>query len=557
VVTTRVRCLRLGLLVAGFSVLTSVLTWPLVAHLWDHVIDVSVYGPVGAMWRQDVFLTLWILSWGTHALSTDPTQLWHANVLRPMAMPLAGSEHLLGYQWLFAPLYLTTGNPVLAQQLIIFLTFVFTGVAMALLVREVTGSEPAAWVAGCALAFCPWRFGELSRVQMLGTFYLPLVVLCLARYLRRADWRALAGMSVCLVLQALTSFYLGYFAFAIVGLLLLPSLLRRSLTVRQVVSITLALGVAGALLIPIGLPYARLRAAGVIPTDPYADPSVLAFFLSARPWLSVPRSLGVVVIGLGLLGCRRLQREMWPGRAALLTLAAGGYVLVLGPALPIGGRLIPLPYRILGWFVPGLSAVRYPMRFGLLIVLAVTLLAGRGVAYVAEQLRHRTRGAAIAGGFAVIVAIALLVEARTFPGGRIALMPVAVGTTVPPVYGWLRDHGDGGVVVEVPVGDDTFRGYYRDTVYMYFSTYHWQPLVNGFTGYPAPESSAARATARRLPDPAALQWLRAATNLRWVVVHRAQLDPAAQGAWSAVESRWHKAAEFGGDVVLDVASPPA
>jgi hypothetical protein len=92
---------------------------------------------------------------------------------------------------------------------------------------------------------------------------------------------------------------------------------------------------------------------------------------------------------------------------------------------------------------------------------------------------------------------------------------------------------------------------------MYFSTYHWQPLVNGFTGYPAPESSAARATARRLPDPAALQLLRATTHLRWVVVHRAQLDPAAQSAWNAVESRWHKAAEFGGDVVLDVASPPA
>ena len=554
-VTTRVRFLRFGLLIAGFSTLTVALTWPLAAHLWDHVIDVSCFGPVGAMWRQDIFFTMWVLAWGTHALTTDPAQLWNANVLRPMAMPLAGSEHMLGYQWLFAPLYLTTNNPVFAQQLIVFLTFVFTGVAMALLVREVTGSEPAAWVAGCALAFCPWRYGELSRVQMLGTFYLPLVVLCLARYLRGTDWRALAVMCVCLVLQALTSFYLGYFAFAIVGLLLLPSLLTRALTMRQVTSITVALIVAAAILVPFSLPYTQLRAAGVIPTDPYADPGAMAFFLLARPWLNVPRSLGFVAIALALLGCRRLKHELWPGRAALLTLAAGGYVLALGPALPVSGRLIPLPYRILGWFVPGLSAVRYPMRFGLLLAFAVALLAGRGVASVAEQLRFRTRGPLLTVLFAVVATAALVMEARTFPGGRVALTPVAVGNAVPPVYHWLRDHGDGGVVVEVPAGDDTFKGYYRETVYMYFSTYHWLPLVNGFTGYPTPESTAARATARRLPDATALQSLRATTDLRWVVVHRAQLDPAAQSAWLAAGQQWHKAAELGGDVVFDVASP--
>jgi len=549
--TTGVRCVRLGLLLAGFTLLTIVLTWPLCGHLWDHVIDASIFGPVGAMWRQDVFLTMWILAWGAHALGTDPTQLWHANVLRPMEMPLAGSEHMLGYQWLFAPLYLTTNNPVFAQQLVIVLTFVFTGVAMALLVREVTGSEPAAWVGGCALAFCPWRFGELTRVQMLGTFYLPLAVLCLARYLRGGGWRALAAMAVCVVLQALTSFYLGYFAFAVIGFLLLPSLLARTLTLRQVASIALALGAAAVLLIPVSLPYTRLHAAGVIPADPYADPSALAFFLSARPWLRVPRSLGYVAIGLALLGCRRLRHEVWPGRAALLTLAAGGYVLALGPALPIGGHLIPLPYRILGWVVPGLSAVRYPMRFTLLSVFAVALLAARGVASVTEQLRNRTQGAAVA----MLAAIALLLEARTFPGGHILLTPVAVGNTVPPIYGWLHDHGNGGVVVEVPVGDDTFRGYLREAIYMYFSTYHWQPLVNGFTGYPAPESIAARASARRLPDLAALDTLRATTNARWVLVHRAQLDPAAQAAWQAAEPPWRTAAEFGGDVVFDVASP--
>ena len=548
---------RLGLLTVAFLAAAIWLTWPLGRHLWDHIVDARMFGPDGAMWRQDVFLTIWIMAWGTHALTTDPTQLWHANILRPMSAALAGSENMLGYQWLFAPLYLTTGNPVFATQTIVLLTFVLTGVATALLVEELTDSTYAGWVAGCIVAFSPWRFGEMSRVNLLGTFYLPMIVLCLSRYLRSGRRRYLPVMSAALVLQALTSYYLGYFAFATIGLLLLPSLATRSLTRRQWLSIAAAVATAVAMLVPFSLPYVRLQAAGVIPSDPYADPMVLAFFLSARPWMrfftpGYEVYLGATALALAAVGCRRLRRELWPGRAALLSLAMGGYVLALGPALPLGHMMIPLPYRILTWVIPGLSAVRYPMRFGLLVVLAVALLAGRGVAAIIALLPRHGWHTYAKLTLVAVASVAVMLEARTYVGAHVLVMPVPVGRSVPPVYSWLRTHGNSETCVEVPVGDDTFPGFYRESWYMYVSTYHWQPLINGFTGHPTRDSTEMRAVARELPDAAALATLRAHTHLRWVIVHLADLSPPARAMWQNAAATWRTAAQFGSDIVFDV-----
>jgi hypothetical protein len=548
---------RFGL---GFSLLSVVLTWPLASHLWDHVIDPRAFGPVGNWWRQDVFLNLWILAWGTHVLITDLGRMWQGNALYPMAQSLAGSEHMLGYQWLFAPLYLLTENPVFAAQSIVLLSFAFTGTSMALLGWRVTGRTLAGWVAGWLFAFSAWRFGELARVQLLGTFYLPLIVLCLFQFCHSGKRNALVGAGVLLVLQSLTSLYLGYFAFFTVGLLLLPAAFTRSCTVWQWLAIVVALCLAAAVLVPFSLPYSRLQAAGTIPSDAYANPMAVEFFLSARPWgryftAGSENYLGFGALFLTLFGCRRAGLEPWPGRIAWLTLAIGGFALSLGPALPMGQTLLPLPYQILGWFVPGLTALRYPLRFALLVSFAIALLAGRGVVVAMNWIERRDKGRVVCRWLGCALLGAVLLESRMVSDVSVRLEKVPAGSTVAPVYRWLRENGEGGVCVEVPVGEDDFPGWLRESRYMYFSTYHWLPIINGFTGHPAPESTAARRLARRLPDRAVAEKLRNSLGLRWIVLHRDELSPESLRRWQLDDSLgWHAAAEFGGDVVLDLAA---
>ena len=61
---------------------------------------------------------------------------------------------------------------------------------------------------------------------------------------------------------------------------------------------------------------------------------------------------------------------------------------------------------------------------------------------------------------------------------------------------------------------------------MYFSTYHWLPTVNGYTGYFPASYLALRSQAARLPDPEALQTLVDCAAVRWIVLHLGAETPA-------------------------------
>src|SRR5262245_41133077 len=100
---------RLGMVVA-MGALAVWATWPLASCLSRCLVDPSLAPPlVAPAIRPDIDLTQWILAWTTHALTTDPTQLFHANIFHPAAASLTSSEHLLGALPIYLPLALLTG----------------------------------------------------------------------------------------------------------------------------------------------------------------------------------------------------------------------------------------------------------------------------------------------------------------------------------------------------------------------------------------------------------------------------------------------------------------
>ena len=90
-------------------VLPAVILWalgPLVVHAWDHVVDTrALYRELWPTIEPDVWLQIWILSWGAHVLPIDPWSLYQANAFHPTASALARSDHLLGILPIYAPAY--------------------------------------------------------------------------------------------------------------------------------------------------------------------------------------------------------------------------------------------------------------------------------------------------------------------------------------------------------------------------------------------------------------------------------------------------------------------
>jgi hypothetical protein len=203
-VTTR--SLRIA---AAYACIAVVMTWPLAL-----VIDKEIAWDLG-----DPVFNAWVLMWTggqvLRALGGDWSALhdyWNGNIFHPSGLTIAYSEHLAPQMLQSLPILASTGNVVLAYNLLFLSTFVFAGLGTYLLVRDLTGRPAAAFLAGLAFAYAPYRVPQFSHLQVLSTFWIPLALLGFRRYFETGRTRALAGGATALALQNLScGYYLLYF----------------------------------------------------------------------------------------------------------------------------------------------------------------------------------------------------------------------------------------------------------------------------------------------------------------------------------------------------------
>ncbi|HET9494983.1 MAG TPA: hypothetical protein VFR15_12200, partial [Chloroflexia bacterium] len=207
--TARRRWLEPAAVTLYFTALTVVMTWPWTLYIADGI------NPFG-----DVVLQMAILRWDAHALTTNPASLFEAPFFYPYAHSIAYSEHHLGQALTALPLLLATGNPALAYNFNLLLSFVLTGAFTYLLVRDLTGSRAGALLAGTAFAFAPFRFMHTGHLHMLSTQWFPLALWAVFRLSRGPERRGLYLTigAFALVMMGLSSVYYTMFMVVVLGL---------------------------------------------------------------------------------------------------------------------------------------------------------------------------------------------------------------------------------------------------------------------------------------------------------------------------------------------------
>ncbi len=188
-----------------YAAVTVVCGWRVIAHL----------GTMIASDPGDPLLTASILSW--NATHTPWTDAWYQfPIFYPTRDGLALSEHLLGASVIAAPVQWLTGNSILAYNVTVLLSYPLCGLAMYALVWRLTKSAPAAFLAGLAYAFAPYRASHLPHIQMLMSFWMPVGLLGLHAYLDTQKRQWLALFACAWVLQgASNGYYLVYFTFLV------------------------------------------------------------------------------------------------------------------------------------------------------------------------------------------------------------------------------------------------------------------------------------------------------------------------------------------------------
>jgi len=520
-------------------------TWPLATCLHGCVVEPPRDGIwwIGASLRRDVDLIVWILAWGAHALATQPAALFDANLFHPAPRALATTEHMLGLQVLYLPLRLATGDPLAAHQATLLATFAAAIVTMTALVRTWTGSWIAAVTAGVLYAFSPFRAGHLPALHMEAAWLLPLVVLAVERVAAggRIGWTLV--LAAALAVQALSSYYLGYASFVAVAVLIGVAALdarARPHTGRLVAAMGAALVVVAAC----SLPYLRARAEGTLAAP---DPAYVAA-VSA-----VPGKTGATLAVLLALatapwwrrGLAADRRPLWLVAVALAGAVAN--LLALGPSIRLGTWVVPGPFALAEAVVPGWSLVRGPARLNVVTTVAAATLAGVGIAGVSRRLAAWSPALGRLGLVAGLgVALASVPFTMRLP------VPLAPVLDAPPVYAWLARAADA-PVLELPWHDFEAEqaGVAVEARRLRYSALHWRRLLGGYSGYVPPSYPIVSALVRALPDARALALLVRTTGVRWIVLHRDELDPQARRRWRAARALVRPVAVRGADVVLE------
>ena len=214
---------------------------------------------------------------------------------------------------------------------------------------------------------------------------------------------------------------------------------------------------------------------------------------------------GTIAYSLALLISPAARR-----RAALFVRSRGFFALSLlaavwlslGPAPQVLGRPVNLaaPYAFLWNHVPGFEGLRVPARFAMIAMLLLSILAALGAATIG-----RRRGGAIV---LAVLSLAFLVEAGAAPFTVNGISPVRgfatpearlhPGRGAPAIYHQVAASPSTAVLAELPIGQTDW-----DVRAMFYSTVHWRPIVNGYSGFFPPAYGQERLALSEIPRHAA------------------------------------------------------
>jgi hypothetical protein len=523
-VTTR-RFLVLSLIL--FTLLTAVMTYPQVLHMKDGVHDPG-----------DPLMVTWILSWVGHQLPRAPAHLFDANIFYPERNTLAYSETLVVPGAIAAPLGWLGVSAIVVYNLVFLSGFAISGVGVALLVRRLTGNAGAAVLAGIVFAFPPYRIDHYAHLQLQQTQFIPLSLWAFHRLLDTGRLRDGVRLGLFVACQMLSCMYYGLFLIpymaVVCGTMLVAA---RAMRRDRLVALVAAGAVLAVVMVPAGRAYLNARrvvgergraevADGSATWRNYlAPPEVNAVYgkVFAR-FMQPERRLfpGFMAIALAIVAVwpaphheptnpRTHERDIF-GLRAFVSSRFRGYSVRLAYAL---GLLLSfdvslgfngIVYRALyDYFLP-FRALRIPARMGIMVGFSLAVLAGYGAARIAGRLRSvGTRRFVL-----VVIGALMLVEyaSRPLPLWHAPVAP-------PPVYDDIaRDRGDSptAVIFEFPTG------HMEDPEYLYYSTFHWQSLVNGYSGFFPPSYVKIVRAVQNFPDPTSFDVIKS-HGARYLVIH--------------------------------------
>jgi hypothetical protein len=309
----------------AFTAIWLVQAWPLPLQL----------GSVLPNDPGDPVLNTWILWWNAQALPLT-SGWWNGPMFHPAPGSLAFSEILLGLSIVASPLQWLGASPIVAYNVVFLASTPLAAFFAYLLAWQLTGRAGPAIVAGVMFGFAVFRFAHVPHIQIMWSWWMPLALLGLHRWLvdERRRWSGLVVFALAWIGESLSNGYYFFYFSIVVGLWM--AWFGR----RRVVPALIAWVIAGLAIAPVMLTYRQIHgqyrfvrtateieSGGADLTEFFRPSSVPVLFHIDR-WergeheVSLP-VLGILAMSFGLIiGAIQfgLVRRPWRQQRALATL---------------------------------------------------------------------------------------------------------------------------------------------------------------------------------------------------------------------------------------------
>jgi len=471
---------------ASFSVyliLALIFTWPVILHFKNYI-----YGTIG-----DPFYNLWLF----HNLGGEILQV---NI--PFGLEKAG--HILVPQYPILDLLsklLTNlfSSDIAASNFIILISFPLAGLAVYLIIKEITNNRLAAFFAGLAFAFSPFHLARAEiHINLVSIYWLPFFLYFLIKTLKSSTVLNWIMTGVLFAITLLDHYQYGILALIVFVIFCIFILIRREKKRLFFQKVLIGI-VSGSVVLAILAPWIfSFKVEEYNRTFAYHELSVYSarFFNYFLPSPENPlfgkftkpiyeksiketgSNLTEQTLYLGIIPLCLVLYALWclirkksyilPLKNYIyffIILGLVGFYFSFAPTMEIFGLTIKTPAY---WIFPHLPVFRVYARFGLLVILAVSVLAGISFSFIVDKIKSQK----VSLFLCFSVSLFLLIEFLNFPPFHYIDVSEKA---MPQVYQWLKKQPKG-IVAEYPLLPSEEPKSYD---YLLWQRYHKMPLVYG------------------------------------------------------------------------------
>ena len=484
---------------------------------------------------QELFT--WSLAWAYMALLTSASML-DPGAQFPNTDVIAATHHHWGHLPIFAPAMALTQNPLQATQITLLLNLTLTGAAMFYCARQSGLTPIPSLMAGFIYTFCTIRSAQLFFPELVAGQYFPLAIICMVKIIQ--DPRSVLATLLLIVFLSLQMLCAGPYAvttlpMASVFILgyLMPIRSRAALARTGVVALTFAAAwsivaiMQRATVTAIASGDRFDRGAEAMRSHSTGWFNLLSLPPIVEPWVSGSGShlgwVAVVLAIIAIFGAKHLSQRSRASRNGAIAICLAGWVFGRGNQLGIDG--FGSPFTVTLDLAPPYSTGVAAPHFNLLLISGLALASANGLS-VLIRLAGSRRG--LASVISLLIATAAAWEYGLFHNEP-KIRYRRVGPAIEQPYRELQSNS--GTLLELPIDHCSPYLLQTEANYLYKSTYHWNPLINGRFALGAKTQPLIDSLTAALPDRRATELLQRIANLGVVHVHLDQLNERERVQW--------------------------